>query len=64
VTSRLFWQNGIGGVLHHAVFYDVVAEHVNVNRARAKALYKTELYLDDDDNTHFQFDAILCGTGW
>jgi dimethylaniline monooxygenase (N-oxide forming) len=61
---RLFWLNGVGGVLHHADFYDVVAEKVSVYRARVKRLNKRELYLNDDEGTHFQCDAILCGTGW
>lgn len=54
----------MGGILHHADFYDVVAEKVNVYRARVKSLNKNELYLDDENGTHFQCDAILCGTGW
>lgn len=51
-------------MLHHADFWEVVAEKVNVYRAKVKALNKTELYLDNEDDTHFQCDAILCGTGW
>lgn len=60
----LFWQNGVGGVLHHPDFYPLVAEKVNVHRARVKKVIKNEIYLDDDGGTHFPCDAILCGTGW
>jgi dimethylaniline monooxygenase (N-oxide forming) len=62
--SRLFWQNGVGGVLHHADFYPLVAEKVDVYRAKVKRLQGNELYLDDEVGTHFPCDAILCGTGW
>ena len=63
-SCSIFWQNGGGGVMHHADFYPLVAEKVNMYRARVKSIVKNEVYLDDEDNTHFQCDAILCGTGW
>jgi dimethylaniline monooxygenase (N-oxide forming) len=37
---------------------------VHVHRAGIKALTATEIYLDDDETTHFRCDALLCGTGW
>jgi dimethylaniline monooxygenase (N-oxide forming) len=54
----------VTGALHHADFYSIVAEKVQVHRAKVKTLLQNELYLDDDENTHFPCDAILCGTGW
>lgn len=41
-----------------------MAGKVNVYRAKIKTLRGNELYLDDEDGTHFSCDAILCGTGW
>jgi dimethylaniline monooxygenase (N-oxide forming) len=51
-------------VLHHADFYPLVAEKVNIYRAKVKKLIRSEIYLDDQDGTHFPCDAVLCGTGW
>ncbi|KAF2111413.1 flavin-binding monooxygenase-like protein-like protein [Lophiotrema nucula] len=62
--NEIFWLNGTGGVLHHDDFFELVAEHVNVYRAKVKKLTPTELYLDDKEGTHFSCDAVLCGTGW
>jgi dimethylaniline monooxygenase (N-oxide forming) len=62
--SSIFWRNGVAGVLHHADFYPLVAEKVQVHRAKVQKLLPSELYLDDDEHTHFPCDAILCGTGW
>jgi hypothetical protein len=42
----------------------MVAENVWVYRADLKMLNDKELYLEDEDGTHFPCDAVLCGTGW
>ncbi|KAF2117286.1 putative dimethylaniline monooxygenase [Lophiotrema nucula] len=60
----IFWLNGTAGACHFSDFWSEVAEKVYVYRASVKRLTKTELYLDDDEGTHFPCDAILCGTGW
>jgi len=41
-----------------------VAENVWVYRADLKMLIGKELYLHDEDGTHFPCDALFCGTGW
>ena len=60
----LFWQNGVGGVLHHTDFYPLVAEKVSVYRAKVKRLTNKKLYIDDEHGTNFPCDTVLCGTGW
>jgi dimethylaniline monooxygenase (N-oxide forming) len=60
----IFWPNGVAGILHHEDFFPLVAEKVQVHRVKVKKLLKNELYLDNDDGTHYPCDAILCGTGW
>lgn len=61
---RLFWQNGIGGVVHQPDFWPRVADNVWVYRADVKRINGKEMYLDDEEGTHFPCDALLCGTGW
>jgi dimethylaniline monooxygenase (N-oxide forming) len=60
----VFWSNGVGGVLHHPDTFDLIAANVQVYRAKVKSLHRTEVYLDDDADTHFPCDALLCGTGY
>ncbi|KAI1148132.1 flavin-binding monooxygenase-like protein-like protein [Nemania diffusa] len=62
--NDIIWQNGTAGGCHFADFWSLVAENVYVHRADVKSLGGTELYLDDEDGTHFPCDAVLCGTGW
>ncbi|KAH7087175.1 flavin-binding monooxygenase-like protein-like protein [Paraphoma chrysanthemicola] len=62
--TELFWQNGVGGAVHHADTWPLIAEKVHVHRGRVKRLMNDGIYLDDEDGTHFPCDAILCGTGW
>jgi hypothetical protein len=64
IPSSIIWQNGTAGGCHFPDFWPWVAEKVHVHRASIKALTATEIYLDDDDTTHFRCDALLCGTGW
>jgi dimethylaniline monooxygenase (N-oxide forming) len=63
-SDSIIWQNGPAGGCHFADFWPLVAEKVHVHRAGIRALTATEVYLDDDETTHFPCDAILCGTGW
>ncbi|KAF7535306.1 hypothetical protein G7054_g5505 [Neopestalotiopsis clavispora] len=62
--TEIIWQNGTAGGCHFADFWSLVAEEVHVYRGNVKLLSGNELYLDDEDGTHFPCDAILCGTGW
>ncbi|KAI1416787.1 putative dimethylaniline monooxygenase [Hypoxylon sp. FL1857] len=62
--NEIIWQNGTAGGCHFADFWPLVAEKVYVHRADVKLLSGNELYLDDENNTHFPCDAVLCGTGW
>lgn len=41
-----------------------MAEKVYVYRSSVKSLSESELYLDDENSTHFPCDVVLCGTGW
>ncbi|KAK7972510.1 hypothetical protein PG988_006644 [Apiospora saccharicola] len=60
----IIWQNGTAGGCHFADFWSLVAEKVYVHRASVKLLGGRELYLDDDNGTHFPCDTLLLGTGW
>ncbi|KAI1399400.1 putative dimethylaniline monooxygenase [Hypoxylon fuscum] len=62
--NDIIWQNGTAGGCHFADFWPLVAEKVYVHRGDVKLLNGNELYLNDEDGTHFPCDAILCGTGW
>ncbi|KAK8091771.1 hypothetical protein PG997_002132 [Apiospora hydei] len=62
--NDIIWQNGTAGGCHFADFWPLVAEKVYVHRGSVKLLGGRELYLDDDDGTHFPCDAVLLGTGW
>ncbi|KAI6085551.1 flavin-binding monooxygenase-like protein-like protein [Hypoxylon rubiginosum] len=62
--NDIIWQNGTAGGCHFADFWPLVAEKVYVYRGDVKLLSGKELYLDDENGTHFPCDAILCGTGW
>ncbi|KAI1177388.1 hypothetical protein F4777DRAFT_541866 [Nemania sp. FL0916] len=62
--TDIIWQNGTAGGCHFADFWPLVAERVHVHRASVKLLGGNELYLDDENGTHFPCDAVLCGTGW
>ncbi|KAH9904694.1 putative dimethylaniline monooxygenase [Xylariomycetidae sp. FL2044] len=62
--TDIIWQNGTAGGCHFGDFWPLVAEKVHVHRGGVKRLDGSELYLDDEDGTHFPCDAVLCGTGW
>ncbi|KAK7976304.1 aminoadipate-semialdehyde dehydrogenase [Apiospora arundinis] len=62
--NDIIWQNGTAGGCHFADFWPLVAEKVYVYRGEVKSLGGNELYLDDENGTHFPCDAVLCGTGW
>lgn len=62
--NEIIWQNGTAGGCHFSDFFPLVADKVNVYRGDVKLLSGNELYLNDEDGTHFPCDAILCGTGW
>lgn len=51
-------------MVHHEDFWPLVAENVCVYRASVKKLGEKEIYLDDDNASHFPCDAVLCGTGY
>jgi len=63
-SASIIWQNGTAGGCHFDDFWPLVAENVHVYRASVRLLSGNELYLDDENDTHFRCDAILCGTGW
>lgn len=63
-AGRIIWQNGTAGGCHFDDFWPLVAEKVHVYRDDIKSLNGSELYLNDEDGTHFPCDAVLCGTGW
>ncbi|KAJ8064948.1 hypothetical protein OCU04_007252 [Sclerotinia nivalis] len=60
--TDIFWQNNIGGALHHNDFWDLIAENVTIHRDEVEALEKKTLHLSD--GSHIPCDGILCGTGW
>ncbi|KAF2866565.1 flavin-binding monooxygenase-like protein-like protein [Massariosphaeria phaeospora] len=62
--NDIIWQNGTAGGCHFADFWPLVAEKVYVYRSDIKLLNGHELYLNDEKDTHFPCDAVLCGTGW
>ncbi|KAG6358430.1 hypothetical protein INS49_014314 [Diaporthe citri] len=62
--NEIIWQNGTAGGCHFDDFWPLVAEKVYVYRGEVKLLSGNELYLNDEDVTHFPCDAVLCGTGW
>ncbi|KAI8963254.1 hypothetical protein F5Y11DRAFT_365386 [Daldinia sp. FL1419] len=53
------YKNGV-----EASLWPLVADKVYVQHGEIKLLDRNELYLNDDDDTHFPCVAILCGTGW
>ncbi|KAF2875704.1 putative dimethylaniline monooxygenase [Massariosphaeria phaeospora] len=61
-SPGVFWQNNAGGALHHADFWDLVAEKVMVYRADIAELRPKTVVLDD--GTGVPCDALLLGTGW
>ncbi|KAI4603057.1 monooxygenase [Pestalotiopsis sp. 9143b] len=62
--TEIIWQNGTAGGCHFDDFWPLVAEKVHAYRDDIKSLNGRELYLNDEDGTHFPCDAVLCGTGW
>ncbi|KAL9620399.1 MAG: hypothetical protein Q9160_005099 [Pyrenula sp. 1 TL-2023] len=62
--NEIIWQNGTAGGCHFADFWPLVAEKVYVHRGNVRLLKRNELYLSDENGTHFPCDAVLCGTGW
>ncbi|OAL49284.1 flavin-binding monooxygenase-like protein-like protein [Pyrenochaeta sp. DS3sAY3a] len=61
-SPGVFWMNGPGGALHHADFWDVVAERVTVHRTSIEELGPHTLALSN--GTSISCDALLLGTGW
>ena len=59
---RVFWQNGSGGLLNRADFFDLIAQNVRIYCADIASLDKGLIRLETGED--IPSDAILCGTGW
>ncbi|KAL9616335.1 MAG: hypothetical protein Q9204_008586, partial [Flavoplaca sp. TL-2023a] len=60
--SPLFWQNGSGGLLNRADFWDTIAPNVQVHLEDITHLQAKHVCLES--GTEISTDVLLCGTGW
>ncbi|MCJ1246719.1 monooxygenase [Trapelia coarctata] len=60
--SPIFWQNGIGGLLNHDEFFDLIAQNVRIYSADILSLGPNLVHLQTGEK--IPSDALLCGTGW
>jgi dimethylaniline monooxygenase (N-oxide forming) len=59
---RLFWQNGTGGLLNRADFWETIAPNVRIYHDDVLELDKRLVRLKGGDEV--PTDILLCGTGW
>lgn len=59
---RLFWQNGTGGLITRADFWDVISENVRIFHENVVELGKHSVRLKDGNE--ISADCLFCGTGW
>ncbi|MCJ1381095.1 monooxygenase [Xylographa soralifera] len=60
--TPIFWQNGTGGLLNHADFFDTIEQNVRIYCADIQSLDKGLVRLKNGEEIPAQ--ALLCGTGW
>ncbi|KAL8883748.1 MAG: hypothetical protein Q9192_007015 [Flavoplaca navasiana] len=60
--SPLFWENGSGGLLNRADFWDTIAPNVRVQLEDITHLQAKLVCLQS--GTEISTDVLLCGTGW
>ena len=60
--DRLFWQNGTGGLLNRADFWETVAPNVHIYLDDIVEVEKKLIRLKKGDE--IPSDVLLCGTGW
>ncbi|MCJ1391349.1 monooxygenase [Xylographa bjoerkii] len=60
--TPIFWQNGTGGLLNHADFFDTIEQNVRIYCADVQSLDKGLIRLQSGEEIPAQ--ALLCGTGW
>lgn len=61
-SSRFFWQNGPGGLIHHDDFWDTISSAVYVHRDEIRSLDYNVVKLQGGGN--IECEAIVCATGW
>jgi len=61
-NPSIFWQNNTGGALHHADFWDLIAQKVSIHRGSIASLGPNQIHLDT--GASIASDALLLGTGW
>lgn len=59
---RIFWQNGTGGLLNRADFWETIAPNVRIYYDDILELSKRLVRLKRGDE--IPTDVLLCGTGW
>jgi hypothetical protein len=62
MSSRIFWQNGTGGLLNQPDFWDTVAQHVEIYEDDILELNGRLVRLKGGDE--ISTDVLLCGTGF
>ncbi|KAL9002554.1 MAG: hypothetical protein Q9180_009963, partial [Flavoplaca navasiana] len=62
IINRLFWQNGRGGLLNRADFWDTISPNVQVHLEDITHLQAKHVCLES--GTEIPTDVLLCGTGW
>lgn len=61
-ASSIFWQNGTGGLLNRADFWETIAPNVHIYHDDILKLEKRLVRLKRGDQ--IPTDVLLCGTGW
>ena len=60
--SRIFWQNGTGGLLNHDDFWFTITESVDIYQSDLRELDVGLVRLESGEE--IPTDVLLCGTGW
>lgn len=60
--DSFFWQNGSGGLLNRADFWEIIAQNVEIYHDEIFELKHRLVRLKSGEE--IRSDAILCGTGW
>lgn len=59
--SRVFWQNGTGGLLNHEDFWFTITDSVDIYESDLRELDSGFVRLESGE---ISTDVLLCGTGW
>jgi dimethylaniline monooxygenase (N-oxide forming) len=62
ILRSIFWQDGIGGLLNQADFFETVAKNTKIYCADVVDLKQRKIVLSSGGS--LDSDVLLCGTGW